>query len=734
VALKKIFRVLQTKVGAFVSLIILVFTLSGVIYAVMSQSFGAIVPVLLLGAVLYSILVLQLEMLRSVRQTRKDLRNVQAVTEKNDRNLLRVRKTVNDVAGTTGRAAPLIRSISTLSTSAYNRLESLNTVPGVSNPPQVETTKPTIPAPALKNTSIMSVRDVQHPALKLPSVNSRKVLPRTEHKVMVIADEFTAAAFESEWHQIRPTPKNWRELLDSHEISMLFVESAWEGNDGAWKYHLVGQSAPRPAVIELVTECRQRRIPAVFWNKEDPPHFKDFLETAKLADFVFTTEGDLVDEYIQILGHDQVQVLPFAAQVTMHNPARPGTQRRDRDIAFGGTYFQHKYPERKQQLEYLLPAASKFKLDIFSRLYENDAKYQFPKPFDQYVRGKLEYPKMVGAYHAYKVVLNVNSVVDSETMCARRIFEATASGAAVVSAPSKAIDNYFPGGLITTGNNEDSTYHRIRTLLRSPKFRDRLVHRAQRHLWENHTYEHRANQVLRTVGLRSTLTSPSVSIIVTTNRPGSVKYLVENVVRQSYQNKELVLLTHGFTPNPLEITRLHELGIPVVSFEAPGEWQLGRNLNHLVDMASGDVIVRMDDDDWYGTDYIRDAVNALFYSGACLVGKGASYIYFQEKDMTILSYEAHEHRYTDFVRGATFTASRDVFRNYRFPEVGVAGDSAVLQRIASDGALVYSADRFNFIVNRWSDKSRHTWTVSDDQLLATGEVKFLGPGYEQVNV
>src|SRR5699024_942227 len=130
-------------------------------------------------------------------------------------------------------------------------------------------------------------------------------------------------------------------------------------------------------------------------------------------DYVFTTEGELVNQYREVLGHDRIHVLPFAAQPTMRNPARVGQMQRHRDIAFGGTYFRHKYPERRQQLDFLLPAASKFDLDIFSRLYNADEKYQFPEPYEQYVRGSLSYQEMLGAYHAYKTILNVNSVVDS---------------------------------------------------------------------------------------------------------------------------------------------------------------------------------------------------------------------------------------------------------------------------------------------------------------------------------
>src|SRR5699024_2474996 len=133
---------------------------------------------------------------------------------------------------------------------------------------------------------------------------------------------------------------------------------------------------------------------------------------AKLFDVVLTTDSNLLGAYRSELGHARVGVLPFAAQPKIHNPARVAKIPRDREVVFGGMYFKHKFPERREQMDYLLPAAAKFDFDIYSRQAGGNPEYQFPPPFDTYVRGALPYAQMLTAYHAYKVVLNVNSVVD----------------------------------------------------------------------------------------------------------------------------------------------------------------------------------------------------------------------------------------------------------------------------------------------------------------------------------
>ena len=140
-----------------------------------------------------------------------------------------------------------------------------------------------------------------------------------------VLDEFSLSAFGYEWDQVEVTPSTWRTLLEEQPVDLLFVESAWHGNHDAWQFHLTGPSAPRPAFVELVQWCRAHGIPTVFWNKEDPAHYADFLDSARLFDHVFTTDSTRIEQYRRDLGHERVDVLPFAAQQSIHNPVRPAT-------------------------------------------------------------------------------------------------------------------------------------------------------------------------------------------------------------------------------------------------------------------------------------------------------------------------------------------------------------------------------------------------------------------------
>ncbi|USQ79879.1 glycosyltransferase [Ornithinimicrobium faecis] len=553
-------------------------------------------------------------------------------------------------------------------------------------------------------------------------------------RVGVIMDTFSARAWGYEFEVLELTSDGWQEQLAAQPIDLLFVESAWAGSSGSWRYQLTGSKAPTESLQALVGHCREQQIPSVFWNKEDPPHFDDFLDTARLFDQVFTTDENLLKRYREELGHDRVEVLGFAAQPVLHHPIRHKEVYQARDIAFGGSYWSHKFPERQAQMDLLLGAAVEVaarrdqRFDIYSR-FDNDPKYRFPEHFDGYVRGSLDYDQMLTAYRLHKVMLNVNSVVDSPTMMARRVFEILASGTPVVSTRSPAVEHWFPGGEVAIVDDADEAALTLRALLGSPELRDRMVHRAQRRIWREHTFSARAGQVLGAVGLTDPVGTglPTVSVIAPTIRPHLMRGIVETAARQQDVRVQLVLLAHGFTPPEADLTALaKDLGLPdLVVLQAEDATSLGVNLNALVAASDGDLIAKLDDDDLYGDHYLADSAHALDYSGADLVGKHARFTYLADVGATVLQYPQREHRWTDLVGGPTMVAPRTTFVETPFADRTLGEDTTFQRALLAAGGSIYSADRFNFIQMRGSSGD-HTWSTEDEQILANGRVQAYG--------
>ncbi|HET7802021.1 MAG TPA: glycosyltransferase [Humibacillus xanthopallidus] len=581
-----------------------------------------------------------------------------------------------------------------------------------------------LPAPPRRRNRV----DVPRPDIPVGPVNRPGVT------AAVILDDFSALALRYEWEQVSVEPSTWQETLLSRPVDLLFVESAWNGNGGAWRLAMTGEGAPSVTLTELVTWCRQHGIPTVFWNKEDPPNYDAFLPTARLFDQVFTVDAGRIEDYRRDLGHDRIALLPFGAQPRIHNPIRRGPGR-VRDVAFAGTYFVDKHDERRDQMTTVLEPALPLGLEIWSRMAGGDKRYQFPGAYARAVVGSLPYERLLGAYTSYRVFLNVNSVVSSTTMCARRLFELGAAQTAVLSAPSAAIEPFF-GDTVRVSDSAEQTELELRALLQHAEYRDRLALRAHRRVLDLHRYEHRVATVLGSVGIPTTERDCSVSAVVPSMRPDQVNHVLDFLAAQSHPQLELILVTHGFEADERQVrARALDLGLSVVVVAAPRQWTLGGCMNAGVDAASGRFVAKMDDDNHYAEHFLRDLVRAFDYSEASVVGKWAHYAHLRSTGATLLRFPDAEHRYVDLVQGGTIVVPRELARQVRFEDLPRRVDTTFLEKVRRDGGRVYSTDRFNFVSMRAATPDGHTWPVSDLELLARrGSLVFHGDPVEHVTV
>ncbi|WP_259678269.1 glycosyltransferase [Arthrobacter oryzae] len=563
-------------------------------------------------------------------------------------------------------------------------------------------------------------------------------------RVGIIMDDFSALAFSCEWSVVALRPDSWEQQLRDEKLSFVAIESAWAGNNGLWRGKITGPAGPSAVFRDMIQACRTAGLPTVFWNKEDPPHYDDFLPAAKLCDHVFTTDENILPRYRTDLGHNRVSVLPFAAQPKIHNPVRPRHGWHAREIAFAGMYFAHKYEDRRRQMDYLLGAAADVSegkrsgFEIFSRQLGKEPQYQFPGILARHVVGSLSYKQMLTAYKAYKVFLNVNSVTDSPSMCARRIFEITAAGTCVVSSPSTAITTFFPDNEIPTAETKEQAASLLKALLANQDYASRLVHKAQRSIWTEHTYRHRAASMVAVARPDLILPAelPRVSVLVSSFRPQQVDHVIAGVAAQEGVDVQLVYLAHGFDLDEAGFRRkCLAAGIAdVVVLHEPQETTLGDCLNALVAQADGTYSTKWDDDDLYSRHYLADQVHSMMYSEADVVGKRAHYMHLAGPGATILRNPQLEHRFVEAVSGPTIFAATETFRRFPFQQLQRGEDSRFLSDVIAAGARIYSSDRFNYCQMRGEHVASHTWSITHEELLASSKIQFFGSPEDHIAV
>ncbi len=336
----------------------------------------------------------------------------------------------------------------------------------------------------------------------------RPVRPRSKGerlRVASILDEMSQACFAPECELVPLSLEEWAEELDEAQPDLLLVESAWNANGGEWQYRiaayprkdLVGLSALRA----LVDGCRERGIPTTFWNKEDPVHFDRFAEAAALFDHVFTTDARCVERYRALPGARTVTPLPFAAQPRIHNPSAVVPER-SASPCFAGAWYRDRHPDRRHALEALLDAARPYGLVIYDRRFGgDDDAFGFPERFAPHVLGKLPYERILGVYKSHRVFLNANSVVDSPTMCSRRVFELAACDTAIVSTPGAALSALLGEGMVEEAGDEAAAGEALERVLGDEEERTRRTRAARRAVFAEHTYAERLVTIAATAGL-----------------------------------------------------------------------------------------------------------------------------------------------------------------------------------------------------------------------------------------
>ncbi|MEI2714202.1 MAG: hypothetical protein V9G04_16150 [Nocardioides sp.] len=207
-----------------------------------------------------------------------------------------------------------------------------------------------------------------------------------------------------------------------------------------------------------------------------------------------------------------------------------------------------------------------------------------------------------------------------------------------------------------------------------------------------------AGEGMRTTGL------PTVSIVLTTRRPEMLPFALAQIAKQA--PAEVVVAGHGFAPDA-QVVR-HALGDrPATVLCLDGDTLFGDALQQATLAASGDVVVKFDDDDWYGPDVITDLLWARRYSDATLVGMPAEFVYLEPLGITVRRPGPTE-VFGSVVAGGTMMIGRaDLLSLGGWRSVARFADAQLLGAVRRAGGTIYRTQGLGYLLRRTSDG--HTW-------------------------
>lgn len=220
---------------------------------------------------------------------------------------------------------------------------------------------------------------------------------------------------------------------------------------------------------------------------------------------------------------------------------------------------------------------------------------------------------------------------------------------------------------------------------------------------------------------RPPLPLPSVSVVLATRRPDKLASALEQLLRQSWEAMETVIVLHGFDSDLPEVKQaIEDYPREVTVCSMPAETVFGEVLNAGVRAASGELITKMDDDDWYGEHHIRDLVHARSYSSATLLGCQVEFIYLESLDITTRRPPEGE-MYSDHVAGGTMMIAKEDLRQLGgWRPVHRAVDRCLLQAVQAADGLIYRTHGQNYMMHRHAGSSAHgghTWNPEDSVFL-----------------
>lgn len=514
-------------------------------------------------------------------------------------------------------------------------------------------------------------------------------------RVASVVDEFTAIGLAPDCDLHELTPDRWQAQIEAARPHLLFVESAWRGSGGAW--HNTVHELPQE-LRDVLDWCRDRGVPTVFWNKEDPVHRSRFLATAARFDHVFTTDLESIPHYRAALGHDRIHLLLFACQPRVHHPIHDGV-RRDA-VCFAGAYYG-RYPERARDLEDLVTHLGLSRpVEIYDRnLGGTDPYYMFPEAYRSLVVGTLAPREVPRAFRAYRYGLNLNSVTTSSTMLARRVLELMACGTITVSNRSPALSTLV-GELAVTGDSGAEVAARVAELAADPDRLDRLRVAALRTVMTQHTVGARLAQVLSVATGQDVQDDlPGVAVLARAGDRDEMARLLAAVGRQRGVRPGAVVVV----PDGLDAHEPAQRGVVVHRESEVADRRIG-------DVVGGaGAVAVFHPDDHYGEHHVLDLLLGTRYGAVDAVGRVTRHRWGRD-GLTVVDRGA-EYRSTDVLPVRSSLVRTDVVA--RKGLLDLLGDT---EHGAYQGVLGIALDRFGYCENGAGAPRRVARAVGDLEL------------------
>ena len=171
-----------------------------------------------------------------------------------------------------------------------------------------------------------------------------------------------------------------------------------------------------------------------------------------------------------------------------------------------------------------------------------DQSIAFPWKYNPYILGNLPADQIDRAYKGYFYGVNLNSIQQSQSMFARRVFELLACNTVIIGNFSRGVKNYFGDLTICTDDEttEDMYFNRF---CKDPVIRDKYRLLGLRKVLSEGLYQDRLGYITEKVfGINMKPALPKVTILAYAHSRQQAIRLEKMFQEQTIPNAELVFL------------------------------------------------------------------------------------------------------------------------------------------------------------------------------------------------
>lgn len=289
---------------------------------------------------------------------------------------------------------------------------------------------------------------------QIPDSNGQRFYEAYKVRIGIIADEFLFHSFQGIADFLYITPDNYKQL--ANEVEILLVVSAWRGLNNEWRFMGTEGSEANRILYKVIQYYKEHNKTVIFYSKEDPPNYDHFLPIAGVCDIIFTSAEEMVERYKEDCNSNRVYTLRFGINPLYHNPIGIRKIEKQDAVIFSGSWAK-KYPVRTKELDIIFKGvlSSRYKLKIIDRNFMLDSiGFFFPFKYYKYISPSIQHEYLQKVHKLFNWAININSVNNSRTMFANRVYELQAIGNLMLSNKSIGVEEQFPEIFIIHNHRE----------------------------------------------------------------------------------------------------------------------------------------------------------------------------------------------------------------------------------------------------------------------------------------